>query len=97
MKSCATEVGIEPALNPLQPVGTLAFNYQKPYATLIIDLYHGLSYRTTWNYYGFDGKGPSPNNVPGLAVAPGLVPPANAFNAEDFNGSTVTFAFRYAF
>src|ERR1700683_137962 len=88
---------IEPPLNPLQPVGTLAFNYQKPYATLIIDLYHGLSYRTTWNYYGFDGKGPSPNNVPGLAVAPSVVPPANAFNAEDFNGSTVTFAFRYAF
>lgn len=88
---------IEPPLNSLQPVGTLAFNYQKPYVTLIVDLYKGFSYRTTWNYYGFNGKGPSPNNVPGLAVAPNLIPPANAFNAEDFNGSTVTFAFRYAF
>ena len=88
---------IEPPLNSLQPAGTLAFNYQKPYVTLIVDLYKGFSYRTTWNYYGFNGKGPSPNNVPGLAFAPNLIPPASAFNAEDFNGSTVTFAFRYAF
>jgi hypothetical protein len=86
-----------PPLNSLQPVGTLAFNYQKPYATLILDLYKGLSYRVSWNYYGFNGKGPSPNNVPGLAVAPNLIPPASAFNAEDFNGSTTTFALRYAF
>jgi hypothetical protein len=88
---------IEPPLNSLQPAGTLAFNYQKPYVTLIVDLYKGLSYRTTWNYYGFNGKGPTPNNVSGLAVAANLIPPASAFNAEDFNGSTVTFAFRYAF
>ncbi len=88
---------IEPPLNSLQPVGTLAFNYQRPYFTLILDLYKGLSYRTTWNYYGFNGKGPTPMNVPGLAVASNLIPPANAFNPEDFNGSTVTFAFRYAF
>jgi hypothetical protein len=86
-----------PPLNALQPVGTLAFNYQKPYATVILDLYKGLSYRISWNYYGFNGKGPSPNNVPGLAFAPNAVPPAEAFTSEDFNGSTATFALRYAF
>jgi hypothetical protein len=88
---------IEPPLNPLQPAGTLAFNYQKPYATVIFDLYRGLSYRVSWNYYGFNGKGPSPANVAGLAVAPNLVPSANAFTSEDFNGSTATFALRYMF
>ena len=89
---------VEPPLNPLQPAGTLAFNYQKPYATLILDLYRGLSYRVSWNYYGFNGKGPSPNNIPGLAFAPNPIAGApNAFTAEDFNGSTATFALRYAF
>ncbi len=89
---------IEPPLNALQPVGTLAFNYQKPYATVLFDLYRGLSYRVSWNYYGFNGKGPSPSSVPGLAVAPNPSAGANnAFTAEDFNGSTATFALRYAF
>jgi len=88
---------VEPPLNALQPVGTLAFNYQKPYATLIFDVYKGLSYRVSWNYYGFNGKGPSPNNVPGLAFTPNAIPPSNAFTAQDFNGSTATFALRYAF
>ena len=35
---------------------------------------------------------------PGLAFAPNPVAGApNAFTAEDFNGSTATFALRYAF
>ena len=38
-------------LNPLQPAGTLAFNYQKPFVSIQIDIYKGLSYKTTWNYY----------------------------------------------
>ena len=45
-------------LNPLQPAGTLAFNYTKPYAAFQFDLYKGFSYKTAWNYYGYDEKGP---------------------------------------
>jgi hypothetical protein len=72
-------------LNPLQPAGTLAFNYHKPYASLKLDLYKGLSYKTAWNYYGYDEKGPS--------VIPGLTP----IPLRDFNGSTATFSVLYAF
>jgi len=74
-------------INPLQVPGTLAFNYQTPSVSLIVDLYKGLSYRTTWNYYGYNSRGQLSNAIPGLAP---IVTP-------DFNGSTATFAFRYAF
>lgn len=80
-------------LNPLQPAGTLAFNNLKPFASIRIDLYKGLSYRTTWNYYGYNAKTPFNVSVPitggTLALAP--IP------GPDFNGSTATFAVRYAF
>ena len=72
-------------LNPLQPLTALAFNYQKPYAMIQIDLYKGLSYKTTWNYYGYNGK--TPTSITGLAP----------IGSEDFNGSLATFAVRYAF
>jgi hypothetical protein len=72
-------------LNPLQPAGTLAFNYQKPYAAFTFDLYKGLSYKTAWNYYGYDEKGPSESA------------PLAAIPLRDFNGSTATFSVRYAF
>jgi hypothetical protein len=75
------------AIDPLQVPGTLAFNYQKPYVTVIFDLYKGLSYRTTWNYYGYNGKGMGSNVIAGLAAIP----------TQDFNGSTAEFALRYAF
>jgi hypothetical protein len=75
------------AINPLQVPGTLAFNYQKPFATVIFDVYKGLSYRMTWNYYGYNGKGAASNSIPGLAAIP----------LQDFNGSNAEFAFRYAF
>jgi hypothetical protein len=75
------------AIDPLQVPGTLAFNYQKPYVRAIFDLYKNLSYRMTWNYYGYNGKGLGSNVTPGLAGIP----------LQDFNGSTVEFAFRYAF
>ncbi len=74
-------------IDPLQVPGTLAFNYQKPYVRAIFDLYKGLSYRMTLNYYGYNGKGLASNAIPGLAAIP----------IQDFNGSTVEFAFRYAF
>ncbi len=72
-------------LNPLQPAGTLAFNYMKPYAAFQFDLYKGFSYKTAWNYYGYDEKGPSV--IPGLAAIP----------LRDFNGSTATFSVLYRF
>jgi hypothetical protein len=75
------------AIDPLQVPGTLAFNYQKPYARAIFDMYKGLSYRMTWAYYGYNGKGQPSNAIPGLAPIP----------IPDFNGSTVEFALRYAF
>ena len=75
------------AIDPLQVPGTLALNYQKPYARAIVDLGRGFSYRMTWNYYGYDGEGQASNAIPGLAP----------IVTRDFNGSTVEFALRYAF
>ncbi len=75
------------AIDPLQVPGTLAFNYQKPYARAVFDLGKGFSYRMTWNYYGYNGKGQASNAIPGLAAIP----------IQDFNGSTAEFALRYAF
>jgi hypothetical protein len=72
-------------LNPLQPAGTLAFNYEKPYAAFQFDIYKGFSYKTAWNYYGYDEKGPS--------VISGLTP----IPLRDFNGSTATFSVLYSF
>lgn len=74
-------------IDPLQVPGTLAFNYQKPYIRTIFDLYKGLSYRMTWNYFGYNGKGQPSDAIPGLAP----------IATQDFNGSTTEFAFRYAF
>jgi hypothetical protein len=72
-------------LNPLTPSGTLDYDYQSPYGSIVIDVYKGFSYKVSWNYYGFNEKG---NTSPfGLATIP----------LQDFNGSTATFAFRYAF
>ena len=80
-------------LNPLQPAGTLAFDYQRPYASFRFDLYKGLSYKTAWNYYGYDEKGPIPSaaTVPNVSVGLASIP------LRDFNGSTATFSFLYSF
>ncbi len=72
-------------LSALSPTGTLDFNYLKPLASLSFDIYKGLSYKTAWNYYGYNDKGVA--NPAGLAPLP----------LQDFNGSNVTFSFRYAF
>jgi hypothetical protein len=72
-------------LNPLTPSGMLDFNYQMPYASVTIDLYKGFSYKTAWNYYGFNQQGNT--NPFGLGAIP----------SQDFNGNTFTFSFRYAF
>ena len=72
-------------LNPLAPTGTLDFNYLKPLASLAFDIYKGLSYKTSWNYYGYNDHGVA--NPAGLAPLP----------SQDFNGNNITFSFRYAF
>jgi hypothetical protein len=72
-------------LNPLSPTGTLDFNYLMPYASLTFDIYKGVSYRTAWNYYGYQNYGI--NNPLGLVPLP----------SENFNGNNVTFVLRYAF
>lgn len=72
-------------LNPLTPSGTLDFNYQRPYASIAIDVYRNVTYKMSWNYYGFTQAG---NTSPfGLA----------AIQSANFNGSNATFSFRYAF
>jgi hypothetical protein len=82
------------SLNQLQPSGTLNFNYLKPNASITIDLSKGFSYKMAWNYFGF--------NIAGNQFSAGLaLTPTNAalpsLQAEDFNGSTATFSFRYTF
>ncbi len=72
-------------LNQLTPSGTLDYNYQMPYGSLTFDLGKGLSYKTAWNYYGFNETGLT--NPFGLAAIP----------LQDFNGSNVMFSLRYAF
>jgi hypothetical protein len=72
-------------LNALTPTGTLDFTYLKPFVSVAFDLYKGLSYKTTWNYFGYDTHG---------AANPILLEP---LPSQDFNGSNVTFSFRYLF
>ncbi len=72
-------------LNPLAPTGTLDFNYLKPSASLALEIYKNLTYKTAWNYYGYNDRGVA--NPVGLAALP----------SQDFNGSNITFSFRYAF
>ena len=72
-------------LNPLAPSGTLAYNYQTPYAIVIFDVYKGLKYKVSWNYYGFNEAG---NSTPfGLAAIP----------LQNFDGSNGTFSVLYSF
>ncbi len=54
-------------LNPLDPTGTLDVNYLKPYLSLAIDLFKGITYKTAWNYYGYNDHGIA--NPIGLAAA----------------------------
>jgi len=72
-------------LNPLAPSGTLDYNYQMPYGSILVNVYKGLSYKMAWNYYGFNEEGVT--NPFGLAAIP----------LQDFNANNVTFSFRYSF
>jgi hypothetical protein len=75
--------GTTTMLNPLTPTGTLDFNYLKPQASLAVDIYKGVTYKTAWNYYGYDDHGVA--NPVGLAPLP----------LQNFNGSNITFSLLY--
>jgi hypothetical protein len=75
--------GTTTLLNPLTPTGTLDFNYLKPQASLAVDIYKGVTYKTAWNYYGYDDHGVA--NPVGLAPLP----------LQNFNGSNITFSLLY--
>jgi hypothetical protein len=77
--------GTSTFLNPLTPTGTLDFNYLKPQASLAVDICKGVTYKTAWNYYGYDDHGVA--NPAGLEPLP----------LQNFNGSNVTFSLRYLF
>ena len=72
-------------LNPLTPTGTLDFNYLKPFVSLSYDIRKDLSYKTAWNYFGYDDHGVA--NPVGLALLP----------SQNFNGSNVTFSLKYVY
>jgi hypothetical protein len=75
--------GTTTMLNPLTPTGTLDFNYLKPQASVAVDIYKGVTYKTAWNYYGYDDHGVA--NPLGLAPIP----------LQNFNGSNITFSLLY--
>ena len=72
-------------LNALAPTGTLNFNYLKPFVSLSYHIRKDLSYKTSWNYFGYNDRGFP--NAAGLAPLP----------AQDFNGSNVTFSLKYVY
>lgn len=72
-------------LNPNAPVGPLQYAYQRPYAGFAFDLARGVTYKTTWAYYGYNPRS--------LANPAGLAP----IGSQDFNGNNVTLALRYSF
>jgi hypothetical protein len=43
-------------LNPNAPTGPLSFNYHLPMASLAVQLSRNLTYKTSWNYYGYNEK-----------------------------------------
>ena len=81
--SVASTSGNTLIIDPNAPPGPLAYNFHKPYAGFIVDLYRGLSWRAQWNYYGYNEK-----------EQLGLVDPTGP---RDFRGNMVTLAVRYAF
>jgi hypothetical protein len=77
--------GTSTLLSPVAPTGTLDFDYLTPFASLTIDVYKGISYKTAWNYYGYDDRG--------IANPAGLVP----LPSQTFDANNVTISVRYAF
>jgi hypothetical protein len=73
------------SLNPIAPLGPLVYAYQKPYAGFAFDLKKGVTFKTTWAYYGYNPRS--------ISSPAGLAP----IGIQDFNANTVTLALRYSF
>lgn len=67
------------------PYGPLRFNYLLPYMTVRWNLYKGWSYIASWNYYGYNSRGPADP----LTLTP--------LGTQDFNGNNMTLSVRYSF
>ena len=87
------------SLDPIVPNSTVAFNYLQPFASVQLDVYKGLSYKATWNYYGYDPKAPGNISIPVVNTAGGAhgTYALQPIPALTFNGNTATFSVRYAF
>ena len=48
--------GSTPLFNPLQPFGSLQYNYHQPIANVAVDLGHNLTAKLGWNYYQYGEK-----------------------------------------
>lgn len=68
-------------LAPTAPPGPLRYNYHKPYAGIDLDLSKGVTFHSTWGYYGYNEKA-----FPGVTTS-----------ARDFRGNIVSLSMRYAF
>jgi hypothetical protein len=79
--SVVTTSGETNILNPNAPPGSLEYNFHKPYANLILDLFKGLSYKTSWGYYGYNEREPA-DLITG---------------SRKFRGNLATFSVRYSF
>jgi hypothetical protein len=70
-------------LNPNTPPGSLSFNYHRPYGGLAVDLAKGLTWKTSWAFYGYNERE--------------QLVPLDPTGPRDFRGNMVTLALRYAF
>jgi len=70
-------------LNPNTPPGSLSFNYHRPYGGLAVNLAKGLTWKTSWAFYGYYERE--------------QLVPLDPTGPRDFRGNMVTLALRYAF
>jgi hypothetical protein len=51
-------------LNPLAPAGPTGYIYQRPTASLALDVTNRVTWRAAWGYYGYDDRGPAGPTLP---------------------------------
>lgn len=59
-----SSVGNTLILSPSAPLGPLSYNYHLPSATLAVDLSKHFTYKTGWNFYGYNEKSDSGPTLP---------------------------------
>ena len=79
--SVTTATGDTLILNPNAPAGPLQFNYHRPYASVLIDVYRGLSWKAGWGFYDYNEKDQ----------------PGDPTGRRSFRGNLVKLSFIYAF